>query len=201
MNETNTVVELPNIGITAEEVGNATERQETRQETVQENKIPTGEELQAMILNAVKDSLTAIKKTEEAEKAEAERLATMTKAERLEHDKNVAEQELAKLKAEIATGKMRDQAREILSGKGVTCSEFILACLVGENAETTKANIENFVEDFNKAVDSEVNRRMQANPPQKTVNKGNGGITKAEILSEPDTNKRLRLIAENQHLF
>lgn len=138
-------------------------------------------------------------KEQEKKISEAERLSKMTADEKNAAELKSLRDELDGYKAEKARSEMTKQAREILSDKGIHVNDDLLANLISDNAENTKASVENFVNLFQSAVDKAVKEALKGETPRK----GNptGGMTKEQIMAVANRAERQRLINENMHLF
>lgn len=93
---------------------------------------------------------------------------------------------------------MTKQARAILSDKGIHVDDALLANLISEDAESTKASVESFVNLFNAAVEKAVKDKVKGEPPKAG---GSSGMTKEQILAVTNRAERQRLMAEYKHLF
>lgn len=138
-------------------------------------------------------------KEQEKKISEAERLSKMTADEKNAAELKALRDEINGYKEAAARSEMTKQARAILSDKNIHVDDALLANLISDNAENTKASVENFVALFNAAVDKAVKEALKGDTPRK----GNpaGGITKEQILAVKDRAERQRLINENLHLF
>ena len=201
MNEENTTQEVTQ-GVTQEEVTQeeVVEQEEVKQEEAKQEteKKYTDEEVDKLIAKKyAKLKADAEKEVEEA-RAEAEKLAKMNVTEKLEHEKTKLQEELEELRREKNLNLMKDEAIQMLEEKNISINSGLLSILVTDKADTTKDNVENFVDLFNKAVDKEVTERLKGPTPKKM---GGGTITKEEIMAVKDTLKRRKLIAQHKELF
>lgn len=108
-------------------------------------------------------------KQKEEEISEAKKLADMSAEEKLEHERKKLEDELNTLKAEKLHTDMKDSARSILAKEGLTVDDGLLTTLITDEAESTKANVDNFVKLFNTEVEKSVNEKLKGKTP-KTMN-------------------------------
>lgn len=138
-------------------------------------------------------------KKKEDEVKEAEKLANMTAKEKAEHEMQKLKKELEGLRRANSVNEMTKVSREILSDRGISVGDELIETLIGKDADETKANINNFAESFELAVDEAVKEKLRGRTPKVTA--GAKGLTKAEIMNERDMTKRRRLIAENTELF
>lgn len=136
------------------------------------------------------------KKTED----EAARLAGMNAQQRAEHERDELEQKYNDLLKQNTIATLTVQARKMLSDGGVNgIPDELVAVLVTEDADTTKANVDAFVKLFKQSVQEAV-KNANRKPSPKTGATG-GTLTKADILKVEDINERQKLIRENMDLF
>lgn len=136
------------------------------------------------------------KKTED----EAARLAGMNAQQRAEHERDELEKKYNDLLKQNTIATLTVQARKMLSDGGVNgVPDELVAVLVTEDADTTKANVDAFVKLFKQSVQEAV-KNANRKPSPKTGATG-GTLTKADILKVEDINERQKLIRENMDLF
>lgn len=136
------------------------------------------------------------KKTED----EAARLAGMNAQQRAEHERDELEKKYNDLLKQNTIATLTVQARKMLSDGGVNgIPDELVAVLVTEDADTTKANVDAFTKLFKQAVQEAV-KHANRKPSPKTGATG-GTLTKADILKVEDINERQKLIRENMDLF
>lgn len=136
------------------------------------------------------------KKTED----EAARLAGMNAQQRAEHERDELEKKYNDLLKQNTIATLTVQARKMLSDGGVIgIPDELVAVLVTEDADTTKANVDAFTKLFKQAVQEAV-KAANRKPSPKTGATG-GTLTKADILKVEDINERQKLIRENMDLF
>lgn len=138
-------------------------------------------------------------KDHEKKISEAERLGKMTEEEKSAARMKALEDKLQEYETKAARSEMTKQARAILSDKNIHVSDELLANLISDNAENTKASVENFVTLFQSAVDKAVKEAMRGETPRK--GNPNGGMTKEQILAVANRAERQKLIQDNMHLF
>lgn len=136
------------------------------------------------------------KALEEA-KSEGERLAKLTKDQRLKEEQDKRLKELETREQELAMKELKIEARSLLSEEGLP-TEF-LEMVMGDTAEVVKTNISNLRSVFDAAVEKRVDERLT----QSKVRTGlsSGAMSKADILAVPNRDERERLIAEHIDLF
>lgn len=137
-------------------------------------------------------------KKQEKKVSEAERLSKMTAEEKANERIKAMEDKLREYEQGAARAEMTKQARAILSDKGIHVDDALLANLISENAEATKASCESFVNLFNAAVEKAVKDKVKGEPPKAG---GSSGMTKEQILAVTNRAERQRLMAEYKHLF
>lgn len=136
------------------------------------------------------------KKTED----EAARLAGMNAQQRAEHERDELEKKYNDLLKQNTIATLTVQARKMLSDGGVNgVPDELVAVLVTEDADTTKANVDAFVKLFKQSVQEAV-KNANRKPSPKTGATG-GTLTKADILKVEDISERQKLIRENMDLF
>lgn len=136
---------------------------------------------------------------ESQKKAEAERLANMTEQEKKDHRLAELEKELEKMKKDSALSAMGRTARSILSDKGIHVSDALVSNLISEDADATKAAVESFAKEFDKAVEEAVAEKLKGNAPK--TSKAGKGITKEDIMKVTNSIERQKLIQEHLDLF
>ena len=135
----------------------------------------------------------------EKELDEAQKLAEMDAQQKAEYERDKLEKELAELKRENTLNAMGKTARTMLSEQGVHLSDALVSILVTEEAESTKTNVDNFVQLFKEAVDAAVNEKLKSGTPKRMA--GGKAMTRDEILNIADAAARRKAIQENLELF
>ncbi len=135
----------------------------------------------------------------EKELSEAQKLAEMDAQQKAEYERDKLEKELAGLKRENTLNAMGKTARTMLSEQGVHLPDALVSILVTEEAESTKANVDNFAKLFKEAVDAAVNEKLKSGTPKRMV--GSKAMTRDEILNIADAKARRKAIQENLELF
>lgn len=137
-------------------------------------------------------------KKQERKVSEAERLSKMTAEEKANERIRVLEEKLAAADKEKAVAAMTKQARAILSDKNIHVDDALLANLIAEDADTTKASVEAFISLFQSAVDKAVKEALKGETPKTG---GSSGLTAEQIMKIPNRAERQQKIRENMHLF
>lgn len=136
---------------------------------------------------------------QEKEISEAKKLAEMDAQQKAEYERDKLEKELAELKRENTLNAMGKTARTMLSEQGVHLSDALVSILVTEEAESTKTNVDNFVQLFKEAVDAAVNEKLKSGTPKRMA--GSKAMTRDEILNIADAEARRKAIQDNLELF
>lgn len=137
-------------------------------------------------------------KSKDKERSEAERLAKMTAEEKANERIKQLEERLAAADKEKAVAAMIKQARAILAEKNINVNDELLANLVADDAEATKANCENFISLFIAAVEKAVKEKVKSDTPKAGTSTG---LTKEQILAIPNRAERQRMMKEHKDLF
>ena len=137
-------------------------------------------------------------KTQEKKTSEAERLATMTAEEKANERIRVLEEKLAAADREKAISAMTKQARAILQDANINIGDELLSNLIAEDADTTKAAVKSFINQFNAEVEKKVKEAYKGETPRKGAAPS---LTKEQIMAVKDRAERQRLIKENINLF
>lgn len=137
-------------------------------------------------------------KQQEKKLSEAERLANMTAEEKAAEKLKGLEDRIAAYEKAEAKSAMTKQARGMLQDKNINVSDELLANLIAEDAEGTKAAVESFINLFNAAVEKAVKDKVKGEPPKAG---GPTSITKEQILAITNRAERQRMMAEHPELF
>lgn len=156
--------------------------------------------VQKAVNTAVTNAQTKWKTLTDDKVSEAEKLAQMTKEEKVEYQNKKLEKELADLKRQNAITEMAKTARKMLADEEINIPDELLGHLVSESAEDTKTAVEAFAKMYKAAVQAAVKDALKGNPP-KAGTGGKGTMTKEQILAVKNPSERQRLIAENMTLF
>lgn len=137
-------------------------------------------------------------KKQEKKVSEAERLSKMTAEEKAAERMKALEDKLRGYEVAAARTEMTKQARAILSDKNIHVDDALLANLIAEDAESTKASVESFVALFNAAVEKAVKEKVKGDTPKTGTT---SGMTKEQILAIPNRAERQRMMKEHKDLF
>ncbi|MFU2203593.1 DUF4355 domain-containing protein [Streptococcus hyovaginalis] len=174
---------------------------DTPEATTEESKTFTQQELddivEARVARAVKKAQKDAEEQIQKAQSEGERLAKLSKDERLREEQAKRLSELEKREHDLAMKELSIEARSLLSEEGLPV-EF-LDIVMADTAESVKNNISNLRTVFDQAVEKRVDERLT----QSKVRTGStaGAMSKQDIMAISDTAERQRLISENMHLF
>lgn len=133
------------------------------------------------------------------EKAEeAAKLAKMNKDQKAEYELEKIRKENEELRAEKQMNAMRSEARSMFEDKNIKANDELLDFVVKEDAESTKKNVESFVDLLDGMVKAQVKEALRQDSP-KTFK--STGLSKEDILSIKDDSQRQMAIAQNRQLF
>lgn len=183
---------------TEQSVDESTEKQTKKDEDVkkeQSEKKYTDEDVNQIINSKFKKW----KLEQEKKISEAQKLAQMDEAEKAEYERKQLEEELQKLRSEKTKSEMISVSRKMLQESNISISDDLISSIITEDADKTKENIKAFIENFNAAVEKEVNERLKSTPPKRMSN--NKTLSKKDIFDVKDPVERRKLIAENIELF
>lgn len=111
------------------------------------------DELAKIVAAETKKARASWEQEAEAKKEEAKKLAKMNAEEKLQHELEQKEAEIAELKRGQTLNEMKSEASKMLSGAGLPQDDELLGLIVSEDAETTKkavAVITNFASQIKK---------------------------------------------------
>ena len=137
-------------------------------------------------------------KNQEKKTSEAERLGRMTAEEKANERIKAMEDKLREYETNAARTEMTKQARAILQDKGINVGDALLANLIAEDADSTKASVESFVSLFQSAIEKAVKDAVKGETP-KTGSPAS--LTKEQILAVENRAERQRLIRDNINIF
>lgn len=111
------------------------------------------DELAKIVAAETKKARASWEQEAEAKKEEAKKLAKMNAEEKLQHELEQKEAEIAELKRGQTLNEMKSEASKMLSGAGLPQDDELLGLIVSEDAEATKkavAVITNFASQIKK---------------------------------------------------
>lgn len=147
----------------------------------------------------VSKRLAKWEKQQAAKVEEAAKLAEMNAQQKAEYERDKVQKELDEYKRRDTVNAMVAESRRQLSEQGITVSDDILARLVGETAEETKASVDAFSTAFMAAVEDAVKKQLAGKAPAAGV--ATKTMTKEEILAIKDPIARQAAIRDNIGLF
>lgn len=100
------------------------------------------------------------KATQEKEQSEAKKLAKMSADEKIEYENQQLKNEIAELKRTQALNEMSKVARGLLAEEQINVSDALLARLIDEDAEVTKATVSDFIKMYQADLETAVNARL-----------------------------------------
>lgn len=147
----------------------------------------------------VSKRLAKWEKQQAAKVEEAAKLAEMNAQQQAEYERDKVQKELDEYKRRDTVNAMVAESRRQLSEQGIVVSDDILARLVGETAEETKASVDAFSTAFAAAVEDAVKKQLAGKAPAAGV--ATKTMTKEEILAIKDPIARQAAIRDNIGLF
>ena len=147
----------------------------------------------------VSKRLAKWEKQQAAKVEEAAKLAEMNAQQKAEYERDKVQKELDEYKRRDTVSAMVAESRRQLSEQGIAVSDDILARLVGETAEETKASVDAFSTAFTAAVEDAVKKQLAGKAPAAGV--ATKTMTKEEILAIKDPITRQAAIRDNIGLF
>lgn len=172
----------------------ATTQTEPKQEDKQQPKYTDAD-----VDEIVSKRLAKWEKQQAAKVEEAAKLAEMNAQQKAEYERDKVQKELDEYKRRDTVNAMVAESRRQLSEQGITVSDDILARLVGETAEETKASVDAFSTAFTAAVEDAVKKQLAGKAPAAGV--ATKTMTKEEILAIKDPIARQAAIRDNIGLF
>lgn len=172
----------------------ATTQTEPKQEDKQQPKYTDAD-----VDEIVSKRLAKWEKQQAAKVEEAAKLAEMNAQQKAEYERDKVQKELDEYKRRDTVNAMVAESRRQLSEQGIAVSDDILARLVGETAEETKASVDAFSTAFTAAVEDAVKKQLAGKAPAAGV--ATKTMTKEEILAIKDPITRQAAIRDNIGLF
>ena len=137
-------------------------------------------------------------KKQERKTSEAERLGRMTAEEKANERMKALEDRIHEYELRESKAEMTAQARSMLNDKGIHVDDALLANLISDDADATKASVESFVSLFQTAVEKAVKDKVKSDAPRAGAS---SGMTKEQILAVTNRAERQQLIKDNMNLF
>ena len=138
------------------------------------------------------------RESEEKQKAEAAKLASMNEEQKQEAKIKELTNRLNDLEREKTLSEMTKTARALLAEEGVNISDDLLTKLVTDDADSTKAAIDDFLKMYRADVEKAVKERLKGTTPKTGTT---SGLTKDQIMKVENSEERQRLINDHLDLF
>ena len=151
------------------------------------------------ISKMLNDKFAEWKSVQQSAADEAKRLDGLNEQEKSSLELQKLQKQLEAFQKKAALSDMTKSARRMLSDKQITVSDDLLAVLVTEDADTTKAAVEAFSKAYTEAVEAEVKKRMKGGTP--TKGSGRPSMSKEKIMAIKDAELRQKAMLENRELF
>lgn len=135
----------------------------------------------------------------EEAKSEGERLAKLSKDEREKEQDRKRKEALDQREKDVAMKELRIETRSILAEEGLP--QDFLDVVIADSAEKIQENVNNIRVVFDEAVEKRVDERLQTSAAKRGGHTHSTGLTREEIMREPDIKKRYKMIRENRDLF
>ena len=160
----------------------------------------TQEEVDKIVAKRLAREKKDIEEKIEKERKEAEELAKLSEAEKQRKLFEKEKAEFEETKRAYEKEKLLNETQKQLSQRNLPIS--MAKHLVGENAEGTLENINEFEKDFNSALEKMVNERLKGN----TLKGGTTKINNSDTLSKEQFNRmtykeRMKLYEEDRELY
>lgn len=137
---------------------------------------------------------------QDAKIEEAKKLSKMNEAEKQAHELKKAQEQLAEYQRKEAFNETFKEVSKMLSDESIILSDEVVALFVKDEVEETQTAVNNFIKDYQTAVEAGIKKALTGNAPKKYFGVGTA-LTKEQIMSEKDPEKRIKMIQENPHLF
>lgn len=151
------------------------------------------------VQTAVKNAQEKWEALQDDKLSEAEKLAKMTKEERINYKNQQLQKELDAYKQRENLAAMSKTARKMLEAEEISIPDELLGHLVAEDAEQTKASVESFAKLYKAAVQTAVKDALKGKPPK--GGQGGTNMTRDQIMAVKNPSERQKLIAEHMELF
>jgi len=132
---------------------------------------------------------------------EAKKLEQMNASEKMQHELDKFQKELEEYKKKDLLAEMSRTARKMLADQNLNVGDEILSLLVSEDADSTKAAVDNFTTLFKDAVEKAVKEHFKGEPPSKGSAPGKATMTREEISKIRDPELRQKAMLENKELY
>lgn len=175
MNTNELLVQLPIQFFAGEGEGqdNAAEQAE-QVEQADDNDTQTAEKdekllSQSEVNDIVQNRVNRILAEKEKEVAEAKKLAKMNADEKAEYERKKLADENESLKLRLQRVELAKETRNMLTNAGIKVNDKLVESLTGNDAESTKEFVEQYIELFKESVEDAVKTQLAGNVPTKKV--------------------------------
>lgn len=156
-----------------DEQDNSTEQAE-QVEQADDNDTQTAEKdekllSQSEVNEIVQNRVNRILAEKEKEVAEAKKLAKMNADEKAEYERKKLADENESLKLRLQRVELAKETRNMLTGAGIKVNDKLVESLTGNDAESTKQFVEQYIELFKESVEDAVKTQLAGNVPTKKV--------------------------------
>ena len=172
---------------------------ETVEQTTEETKTYTQEEVLALIQSETDKRVTAALKTQQKKYEKQLSLSKLDDSERAIAEKDDKIAELTELVAQMNTEKNKSELKSVLGSRGLS-AEFADIIVINDDIESSQANIDKLDRLFKAAVKAEVEKRIAGNAPRGNSNTISGEITLEQFKTMP-LSQRAALSQSNPELY
>ncbi|MCW6680875.1 DUF4355 domain-containing protein [Aerococcaceae bacterium NML130460] len=172
---------------------------DTQQETTSTEKTFTQAEVDKLIADRVNRALKKAEKDAQAKADEAEKLRKMNAEQKAQYEAEKKDAKIAELEAQLSRQGLEKEASQMLSEHGLPVKEEVLAYVVRDNAEETKAAVNDFVAIVNDLADVKVQEMLKGKTPRRIENPG-GTVTK-EQFDKMTVSERNKIYNDNPELY
>lgn len=175
MNTNELLVELPIQFFASEVDGNENSPEQAEQvEQAKDDDTKTAEKdekllSQSEVNEIVQNRVNRILAEKEKEVAEAKKLAKMNAAETAEYERKKLADENESLKLRLQRVELAKETRNMLTGAGIKVNDKLVDSLTGNDAESTKEFVEQYIGLFKESVEDAVKTQLSGNVPTKKV--------------------------------
>lgn len=124
---------------------------------------------QSEVNEIVQNRVNRILAEKEKEVAEAKKLAKMNADEKAEYERKKLADENESLKLRLQRVELAKETRNMLTAAGIKVNDKLVESLTGNDAESTKEFVEQYIELFKESVEDAVKTQLAGNVPTKKV--------------------------------
>lgn len=169
------------------------------EETTEQVKTYTQEEVLALIQSETDKRVTAALKTQQKKYEKQLSLSKLDDNEREKAEKDNRIAELEELLAQRDIEKNKSEIKSVLGSRGLS-AEFADIIIINEDIEASQANIDKFDRLFKAAVKAEVEKRLAGTAPKGNASNVSGEIT-LEQFRKMSLSEQAALNASNPELY